>query len=214
MSILLKTPNLIIHFVPPENWSNLRDVTAFEEFVQCDSKLATCSLLTIEEMSANKETSNEEEDNCTEKPLPSFQQALVPLEFRTQVFASIHSLSHTGETATLHLLRSRYVWKNLSKDVAAWCKTYLECQKSKVYMYTKTQLVPFQPVDTRFTNVKIDVVSSMPPSRNNRYVLTYIDRFNKWVEAVFMVYQAETTIAQAFLQEWVFLFDLPEIITT
>ncbi|GBM11825.1 hypothetical protein AVEN_26755-1 [Araneus ventricosus] len=27
------------HFVPPENWSNLSDVTAFEEFVQCDSEL-------------------------------------------------------------------------------------------------------------------------------------------------------------------------------
>ncbi|GBM15438.1 hypothetical protein AVEN_199685-1 [Araneus ventricosus] len=64
------------HFVPPENWSNLSDVTAFEEFVQCDSELATCSLLTIDEMISNEETSSEEEDNCTEKPLPSFQQAL------------------------------------------------------------------------------------------------------------------------------------------
>ncbi|GBL74098.1 Zinc finger protein 362 [Araneus ventricosus] len=63
------------HFVPPENWSNLSDVTAFEEFVQCNSELATCSLLTIDEMITNEETSSEE-DNCTEKPLPSFQQAL------------------------------------------------------------------------------------------------------------------------------------------
>ncbi|GBN53817.1 hypothetical protein AVEN_9747-1 [Araneus ventricosus] len=64
------------HFVPPENRSNLSDATAFEEFVQSDSELATCSLLTIDEMIANEETSSEEEDNCTEKPLPSFQQAL------------------------------------------------------------------------------------------------------------------------------------------
>ncbi|GBN41226.1 hypothetical protein AVEN_146925-1 [Araneus ventricosus] len=64
------------HFVPPENWSNLSDVTAFEEFVQCDSELATCSLLTIGEMIANEKTSSDEEDNCTEKPLPIFQQAL------------------------------------------------------------------------------------------------------------------------------------------
>ncbi|GBM48401.1 hypothetical protein AVEN_12003-1 [Araneus ventricosus] len=64
------------HFVPPENWSNLSDVTAFEEFVQSDSELATCSLLTIDEVIANEETSNEKEDNFTEKPLPSFQQAL------------------------------------------------------------------------------------------------------------------------------------------
>ncbi|GBM76017.1 hypothetical protein AVEN_68964-1 [Araneus ventricosus] len=26
------------NFVPPENWSNLSDVTALEEFVQCDSE--------------------------------------------------------------------------------------------------------------------------------------------------------------------------------
>ncbi|GBL98025.1 hypothetical protein AVEN_126912-1 [Araneus ventricosus] len=64
------------HFVPPENWSNLSDVTAFEEFVQCDSELATCSLLTIDEIITNEETSSEEEDNCTVKPLPSFQQTL------------------------------------------------------------------------------------------------------------------------------------------
>ncbi|GBM44094.1 hypothetical protein AVEN_75907-1 [Araneus ventricosus] len=50
------------HFFPPENWSNLSDVTAFEEFVQCDSELATCSLLTIDEMITNETTSSEEED--------------------------------------------------------------------------------------------------------------------------------------------------------
>ncbi|GBL96543.1 hypothetical protein AVEN_229974-1 [Araneus ventricosus] len=66
------------HFVPPENWSTLSDATAFEEFMQCDSELATYSLLTIDEMIANEEISSQEEDNCTEKPLPSFQQALAP----------------------------------------------------------------------------------------------------------------------------------------
>ncbi|GBM71686.1 hypothetical protein AVEN_127057-1 [Araneus ventricosus] len=64
------------HFVPPERWSNLSDVTAFEEFVQCYSELRTCSLRTIDEMIANEETSSEEEENCTKKPLPSFQQVL------------------------------------------------------------------------------------------------------------------------------------------
>ncbi|GBO33110.1 hypothetical protein AVEN_73613-1, partial [Araneus ventricosus] len=76
------------HFVPPENWSNLSDVTEFEEFVQCDSELATCYLLTIDEMIANEETSSEEEDNCTEKPLPSFQQALMDFNTMQEYFIS------------------------------------------------------------------------------------------------------------------------------
>ncbi|GBN89134.1 hypothetical protein AVEN_13261-1 [Araneus ventricosus] len=68
----IKTPNLIILF-HQKTGSNLNDVNAFEEFVQCDSELAKCSLLTIDKMIVNQETSSEEEDKCTEKPLPSFQ---------------------------------------------------------------------------------------------------------------------------------------------
>ncbi|GBO27637.1 hypothetical protein AVEN_23907-1 [Araneus ventricosus] len=77
------------HFVPPENWSNLSDVAAFEVFVKCDSEPATCSLLTIYEMIANEETSSEEEDNCTEKPLQSFQQALAGFNTMQEYLISI-----------------------------------------------------------------------------------------------------------------------------
>ncbi|GBO33826.1 hypothetical protein AVEN_203372-1 [Araneus ventricosus] len=65
----------------------------------------------------------------------------------------------------------------------------------------KPHLGSFQRGDTRFTHVHIDVVGPMPPSRNNMYLLTCIDRFTRWVEAVPMVGQEVTTRTQAFLQE-------------
>ncbi|GBO42229.1 hypothetical protein AVEN_110160-1 [Araneus ventricosus] len=61
MSILSKTQNLIILF-HQKTGQNLSDVTAFEEFVRCDSELAACSLPAINEMIANEEISSEEED--------------------------------------------------------------------------------------------------------------------------------------------------------
>ncbi|GBO23871.1 hypothetical protein AVEN_138547-1 [Araneus ventricosus] len=69
-------------------------------------------------------------------------------------------------------------------------------------------------MDTRFTHVHIDVVGPLPPSRNNRYLLTCIDRFTRWVESVPLVDQEATTRTQAFLQEWVSRFGVPEVITT
>ncbi|GBN02360.1 Retrovirus-related Pol polyprotein from transposon 412 [Araneus ventricosus] len=138
----------------------------------------------------------------------------VPLEFRKRVFDSIHSLSNPGTKATLRLLRYRYVWKNMARDTTEWCRACLDCQKSKVFKHTKTPLGSFKLIDTRFTHVNIDVVGPLPPSRNNRYLPTCIDRFTRWVEAVPMVDQAATTITQAFLQEWVSRFGVPEVIIT
>ncbi|GBM86896.1 hypothetical protein AVEN_207405-1 [Araneus ventricosus] len=125
----------------------------------------------------------------------------VAREFRKRVFDAIHSLSHPGTKATLRLLRYQYVWKNMARDKTACFRSCLDCQKYKVFRHNKTLLGSFKSEDTRFTHVHIDVVGLLPPSRNNRYLLTCIDRFTRLVEAIPMVDQAATTIEQAFLQE-------------
>ncbi|GBN29947.1 hypothetical protein AVEN_9281-1 [Araneus ventricosus] len=47
---------------------------------------------------------------------------------------------------------------------------------------------------TIFLHVHLDVVSPLPPFRNNRYFLTFINRFTRGVETVPMVHQAARTL--------------------
>ena len=42
---------------------------------------------------------------------------VVPAQFRRSVSDHLHSLSHPGIWATQHLVRARYVWPGINKDV-------------------------------------------------------------------------------------------------
>lgn len=78
MSILSKVLKLIYIFFPSEKWSDLKHITACEIFAQGDYEIASCSLLTIDEMITN-DVSTSEGDNFTEKPQLNLQYALTSL---------------------------------------------------------------------------------------------------------------------------------------
>ncbi|GFW77977.1 transposon Ty3-I Gag-Pol polyprotein [Trichonephila clavipes] len=52
----------------------------------------------------------------------------VTKQFRRQIFNQLHNLSHPGVKATQKLISARFVWKNLNKDCALWCKSCTQCQ--------------------------------------------------------------------------------------
>ncbi|KAG8185162.1 hypothetical protein JTE90_005141 [Oedothorax gibbosus] len=138
----------------------------------------------------------------------------VPRDFRRRVFESCHGLSHPGVKATIDLVRKRYVWKNLSKDCSSWCKTCIACQKSKVNRHTKTKFKEFPAPDARFSHIHIDIVGPLPPSQEFRYVLTCVDRYTKWPEAIPLKDQTADTVAKAFYANWIARFGVPDVITS
>ena len=48
---------------------------------------------------------------------------LVPAALRRPVFDTIHNLSHPGTNTTVQLVKSRFVWHGLAKDVQKWAGT-------------------------------------------------------------------------------------------
>ena len=69
----------------------------------------------------------------------------------------------------------------------------------------------FQPPDARFDVVHIDLVGPLPPSHGYQYLLTCVDRFTRWPEAIPLT---EITVARAFVFGWIARFGVPSTIVT
>lgn len=138
----------------------------------------------------------------------------VPASLRDRVFRLLHSSAHPGAKVTDRIIRKRYVWPNMHKDISRFCKNCLECQRSKVSRHVG--LIPSQIVapESRFLHVHMDIVGPLPVDSGFRYCLTIIDRFSRWPEAIPMQNIEASTVIRAFMDNWVSRFGSPETITT
>ena len=105
-------------------------------------------------------------------------------KFRRQVFNSPHGLGHPSHRATKPLINSRFVWQKMNTDIANWCRYCTGCQAAKVSRHNKPVFGKFEELTERFEHVHVDLVGPLPYSDGFKYLLTCVDRFTRWPEAI------------------------------
>ena len=118
---------------------------------------------------------------------------------------SSHGLGHPSHRATKPLINTRFIWHGMNKDVAKWCRTCKGYQTAKVSRHSRPVLGKFTEPTERFDHVHIDIVGSLPYSEDFKYLLTCVDRFTRWPEAIPLVDIKSETVADAFFSVWIAL---------
>ena len=138
----------------------------------------------------------------------------VPLSLRRKLFENIHNLSHPGIKATQKLISKRYYWKSMNTDVREWTRNCLDCQTSKVVRHNKGQTRVISSNSERFSQIHMDIVGPLPFCEGKKYLLTIIDRYTRWPEAIPIADITSQTVVKAFSENWVARFGAPSTVTT
>ena len=142
-------------------------------------------------------------DISTDTPKPT-----VPLSWSKQVFDAIHGLSHPSIRTTRKSIASKFVWHGLHKQVGWWAKQCTDCQKAKVQRHVRAPWGPYPTPIHRFEHVNIDFVGFLPSSQGPRFLLTMVDRFTRWPEAVSIMDATTLSCSRAFISHWVARFGI------
>ena len=146
----------------------------------------------------------------------------LPNSIRKGIFNDLHSMSHPGVKGSLRLIKSRYFWPNMDRDIRQWSQECVDCQSAKIQRHTKSPVLPLEIPSQRFETVHIDIVGPLPPSPvpgkefrgSFRYLLTCIDRSTKWMEAIPLSDISAKYIAYGFLSGWISHFGVPLYVVT
>ena len=109
---------------------------------------------------------------------------IVPAGWKRRIFDLIHGLSHPSIRTTRKLVATKFVWKGLQKEVGIWAKQCIACQSSKIQTHIRAPLEKFSVPQRRFDHIHVDLVGPLPPSNGFTHLLTVVDRFSSWPEAI------------------------------
>ena len=109
---------------------------------------------------------------------------LLPDSWTRRIFDINHELAHAGAKSMCRQICDRFVWHGMSRDIRYCTRICMACQRAKVSQHVVAPLTPIPMPYKRFDNLLVDKVSPLPASQGFTYLLTIVDSFTRWPEAI------------------------------
>lgn len=143
---------------------------------------------------------------------------VIPQKLVKQVIEQHHDTifsGHQGIKKTIGVLKQRYYWPTLTKDVKDYVSRCVSCYQRKSAARAKAPLGKIQPATEPFELVSLDIVGPLPLTNNrNRYLITFVDYLTRYCEAIPIPDQTAETVAKEFVHKIITRYGVPKRLLT
>uniref|UniRef100_A0A669FBS4 Gypsy retrotransposon integrase-like protein 1 n=1 Tax=Oreochromis niloticus TaxID=8128 RepID=A0A669FBS4_ORENI len=183
--------------------------TNIRQMQQADLTLSAMLLRAKEKDSVESDTNKEQfilQDGILYHQHGQVKQLVVPKVARETVLTLGHSIpwaGHLGKHKTTARIKRYFFWPGLHSDVAMFCRSCPQCQKTSIRVPTKAPLQPLPIIGIPFQRLGMDVVGPVEKSKaGNRFMLVITDYATRYPE----VFPLKTVKAKAVASSLIQLF--------
>ena len=149
------------------------------------------------------------------KTLP---RIVIPTALISTVLKCYHELpftAHQGVRRTIEFINRKYWWEGLRDDVSEFIRKCDACAKRKTGNKIKAPMGDAIEAHEFFDVVSLDVVGPVPvTTKGNKYLLTFVDHYTRFCEAIPIAKQDTETIARSFVTKIITQFGVPKKLLT
>ena len=111
---------------------------------------------------------------------------VLPSKFRKKVMTLAHERGgHLGARKVKALIRQRFVWPEMAKDVVEHCKSCNVCQRCRKNKSRRVPLIEREVLSEPFEVLAMDLVGPFPKGKGGyTHLLTAVCMSSKWPEAI------------------------------
>lgn len=143
---------------------------------------------------------------------------VVPQSLRTEVLKQAHDhilSGHGGKRSTDRRVAERFWWRTRRMDVDQFVQNCVPCAQRSELSHQKVQLQRLPEAERPFQMIGIDILGPFNKTpAGNKYVLTIIDHFSRYLEMIAIPDQRASTVALAMVNNWLLKFGVPESLIT
>jgi hypothetical protein len=145
-------------------------------------------------------------------------QIVWPKKLREEFLAIAHggmTGGHMGRKKTAAAVQSRAYWPSWSSDIDIFIKRCVPCARYHRGSTPKHGPMQIFPVGEPWETVSVDITGPHPrSSRGNQYILTLVDHFSKWAEAIAIPNHTAPVVARVLVNHVFSRFGSPRQLLT
>jgi hypothetical protein len=137
---------------------------------------------------------------------------MVPAKLKLRIMEYFHSTNYFAHQGRDRMFGARFYWPNMHSEIQEFIKKCKVCCQVKGGVPKKKTLLRLFPSRYPYHMVAIDLFE-LPHSRKGyKHILTMIDRFSRYANAVPLKNSKSETVIRALVQTWIYKHGTPEII--